>query len=46
MVMGSSGCGDVVANASQTVASPNVTALAAGASWSGAVFAAVIAPDW
>jgi len=46
MMMGGSECGDVVANASHKIASPNITALAAGASWPGVVFAAVIAPGW
>jgi len=46
MAMGDSECGDVVAKASQKVAYPSVTALAEGASWSGVVFAAVIAPGW
>jgi len=44
MVMGGSECGDVEVNVLRAVASPNVTVLAAVASWPGAVFAAVIAP--
>jgi len=43
-LMGGSECGNVEVNVVRIVASPNVTVLAAVASWSGSVFAAVIAP--